>query len=252
MTELEVDNHAQLTNDDIQSLCASCPNLEKLIMLGQEANEETLKHIGTLTSLKELTLGSLKDGGLQHLQSLKLLKKFQALYTLNFKLQEFENLSLLPSLNTLQLSFNIQNHHDWKHLQVICSKLDLIKTLNLVLGDSDEIVSQHYLFFRELAKLKNLEHLNFLQQSFNVKLNDLALKELQTMTSLKSLTGVKFYSTLSDQGCEYLSQLKNLKEIKFESCPDVSNDGLMLLKSMPLEKLNLIDCDSMCPCGERA
>lgn len=159
--------------DDLRYL-ASFPRLRTLSLYETPLTDDGLAHLKSLTSLKNLNLGSCRkvtDAGLKYLEKLENLESLNLGFCRKITDEGFAILTRFPELKSLNLS--ITNVTD-----------DRLKTV---------------------AGLKNLRHLDL----DNAPITDAGIEHLKSLRNLRSLRFVG--AAVGDDGLETLHEVKSLR-----------------------------------------
>lgn len=227
----------------------------KLDLSDLNMKDEDLKAISSMTTIKHLDLSKSKitDIGLKHIQNFKnlrslslksnrkitmkcfdVIKKFRLLSSLDFSFcwelfsGNIETIKLQPlkALETLYLSNTIVNDEALKTIIVFKN----LKRLNISLNRVTE---------KGIKDLKKLEKLEYLSLHSCGEINDIILKHVSDMRSLKKLE-LSCNDTITSKGIKYLKDLKNLNILDISSCKNLGDKALRQIgKFSALKKLKM-------------
>ncbi|GKV06531.1 hypothetical protein SLEP1_g18416 [Rubroshorea leprosula] len=215
-----------IENEDFHRL-SKLSNFEFLDLSWNDFNSNMLLSLSELSSLKSLNLAG------NYLQ-------------VSNHTNGFERLSKLRSLEILDLSYNYLNNSILKSLN------DLLSLKSLYLVNCNLIMASNHTKAADLENLSRLNHLEFLDLSSNMDLNNI-LSYLSSLSSLKTLIlwncGLK--GTLSAKGFMRFSNLRNLKILDL-SGNDLNINILTSLSELPsLKSLRLAYCNLLIASNHR-
>ncbi len=254
LTELTI-QFTQVTGPGLRAL-KPLHKLEKLMYFSEQADNDSLRSIGELTSLETLSLGKAKwdDAGLAHLSNLDQLTELNLPFA-GIPGRGFDAVLQLPNLKFISGGVFFKNAH--------LARLKKSKSLEALDLSSNTLIDDDSMKY--VAQLPQLKYLNL----WHTNINDAGVKHLRPLTSLKRLklmvsrqsdrpritsAGVTALSEMSslevldfadvgdpDGVLEQISKLKNLKSVSIGGRRDtgfISDAGLKhLAKLTKLERL---------------
>ncbi|GKV33258.1 hypothetical protein SLEP1_g41786 [Rubroshorea leprosula] len=216
-----------IENEDFHRL-SKLSNLEFLDLSWNDFNSKILSSLSELSSLKSLNLAG---------------NYFQVSNHTN----GFKRLSKLRSLEILDLSDNYLNN------SILTSLSDLLSLKSLNLASCNLMIASNHMEAANFESLSRRSHLEFLDLSSNIDLNNSVLPYLSSLLSLKTLIlrDCGLNGTLSTRGFMRFSNLRNLKILDLSS-NDLDINILTSLGELPsLKSLRLIGCNLMIASNHR-
>lgn len=235
---------ASINRNDLIKLLGLLPNLETLIMVNVEEdatdpqNQLTVQQNVTLPKLKTIRFNYCKPEFKDFINDLLGCFITEA----NIKLS-CRNVSYIQSI-----SIFLQKHQgSLKNLNLRMRIFDQVKNNNNMSWDFEEMRLEHLDLRWEEMKTSNESFLKFLRQNRNLKflrlsdveLNNRTLKEIcDHLTDLQTLEFQCEFNTTTNDACENLYKLKNLKRLWFNNYLDYNAlSGLKFGINKNLEEL---------------
>ncbi len=186
------------------------PNLETLNIIEVHLDDEELRGLSEVASLKSLELSrtGISGIGLQYIAKLSLKR-----LVIREQRLSFEGLQAIASMTELEeLELCIPGIH--------LADMPVLASINKL---KSVIIADGHFSFREFGGLKFLMGSNSLTdlELSGVSLNDRSLKSISTLTNLRNLTIGK--SVISEEGIGYLANLQHLQSVDFPASNSLQN-----------------------------
>jgi hypothetical protein len=225
---------SRLRGDDLQSL-NDLSNLVYLGCQGQLCNDDAMRHIAALPSLRMLmgqgTVAT--DEGFRSLSQSQTIEYFWGRECPNLNDSGFLALSQMPALKGLAVSCKFVSDI------ALASLSDFPALRELMPMDvSDD-------GFRHIGRSEQLESLILM---YCRDTTDVATSHLTGMPNLKKYHAG--YTLITDTSLELLSRITSLEEISFEGCKLITDSGLPFLTTLPhLRELSIGGCPKVTRSG---
>ena len=193
-------NFTHITKEEVETLVKMCPDLEILHL--DYCWMDTYEPLSQLKNLEDLRLMSCgtDNGGvpITDIEWIRPLVNLKKLYLCHNKISNIEPIKNLTKLTELNLGDNLLDDDD----------LDIIANFKQL----DEL----YLYrnnFSDVSILANLNNVTVLNLATNPN-----IKSVRALTSMKSLTDLRIYST-GVNDLSYFPKFKKLKKVNLAYCP---------------------------------
>ena len=226
VTRLELENTP--SNEKAIAKLAGMKQLEFLLLSRSDLNDECLKTLNKLPSLKQIRCGQTRvsDAGLKYLERNRTIVAIDLSDCVAVTDQGLESLSTLPNLKFLKVwGLSITD----EGLATI-GKMEKLEVLGLNDTRISDVGTVH------LANLKRLKEVMMVRTSIGDK-------TIEALTACKELRSVRIRdTTISDKAVDYLATLKKLQKLDLSenNAPGITDASADKLASMEsLVELNL-------------
>jgi len=208
---------SKVRSDDLQSL-AALPNLGFFGCRGEICDDDAMRHISALPSLRMLMAQSTvaTDAGFKSLSQSQTIEYIWGRECPNLTGAGFAALADMPALKGLAVSCKFV---DDAALATLPSFPALKELMPMDVNDAG---------FRHVGHCRKLESLILM---YCRDTTDVATDHIQALPNLKKYHAG--YTQITDRTLEMLSSMDSLEEVSFEGCKWITDDGLTALASLP-------------------